>query len=104
MAALCNVDDTINVGSNNVVVDNAANNNLGGIYVYGSNNQIFANTTNNNSAGDGIWVLAGALGNTLSGNKASSNLPWDMEDDNPSCGTNIWLGDTFGAANQSCIH
>jgi parallel beta-helix repeat protein len=103
VAALCNVDDTINVGNNNVVVDNIASNNLGGIYVYGSNNQVYANTTNNNSAGDGILVLAGALGNMLSENKASGNLPWDMEDDNPTCGTNIWAGDTFNASNQSCI-
>lgn len=103
VAALCNVDDTINVGNNNVVVDNIASNNLGGIYVYGSNNQVYANTTNNNSAGDGIWVIAGALGNILSENKASGNLPWDMEDDNPTCGTNIWAADTFNGANQSCI-
>jgi len=103
VAALCNVDDTINVGNNNVVVDNIASNNNGGIYVYGSNNQIYANTTNNNSVGDGIWVLAGALGNILSENKASGNLPWDMEDDNANCGTNIWAADTFNGANQSCI-
>ena len=104
VVALCNIDDTIAVyANNNVVVDNTANSNLGGIAVNGSNNQIYANTTNNNSANDGIWVFAGSLSNILSENKSTGNLPYDMEDDNADCGTNIWAGDTFGSANQSCI-
>lgn len=104
VVALCNIDDTISVDTNNnILVDNTANSNLGGIYVEGSNNQIYANTTNNNSDFDGIWVIAGALGNVLSENKASGNLPYDLEDDNTDCGTNIWAGDTFGSASQTCI-
>jgi parallel beta-helix repeat protein len=104
VVALCNIGDTITVGAyNNVIVDNTASNNSGGITVFGSNNQIYANTTNNNTYGDGILLTVGALGNILSENKASGNLTWDMEDDNPTCGTNIWAGDTFNAANQSCI-
>jgi parallel beta-helix repeat protein len=104
VVALCNVGDTITVGSNNnVIVDNIASNNEGGMSVYGSNNQIYSNTTNNNSAGDGIILFAGALGNNISLNKSSDNLPYDMEDDNPTCGTNIWVGNNFNAANQTCI-
>jgi len=105
VVALCNIDDTISVDTNNnVIVDNIANDNLGGIFVEGSNNQIYANTTNNNSNYDGILVSAGALGNIVSENKAFNNLPYDMEDDNPDCGTNIWEGNKFNAANLTCIH
>lgn len=104
VVALCNISDTISVDTNNnVVVGNIASNNAGGIFVTGSNNQIYANTTNNNSTGDGIDVIGGALGNILSENSAFGNLPYDMEDDNANCGTNIWVGNKFSVANQTCI-
>ena len=100
-----NISDTISVDSNNnVIVNNTASNNLGGILVTGSNNDIHANTTDNNTAGDGIDVTLGALGNNITGNTAENNHPFDLEDDNPNCGTNKWEGNRFGVANQTCIH
>jgi parallel beta-helix repeat protein len=78
-----NISDTISVSSNNVIVNNTASDNFGGIFVFGSNNDIHANTTDNNSAGDGIDVIAGALGNNITGNTAENNHPFDLEDDNP---------------------
>lgn len=104
VVALCTISDTISVDTNNnVIVNNIASSNSGGIFVTGSNNQIYGNTTNNNSAGDGIDVIVGALGNILSENKASGNLPFDMEDDNANCGTNTWFGNKFNSANLNCI-
>jgi parallel beta-helix repeat protein len=99
-----NISDSISVdGNNNVIVNNTASDNEGGIFVQGSNNDIHANTTDNNSAGDGIDVIVGALGNNITGNTAENNHPFDMDDDNPNCGTNKWEGNRFGMANQSCI-
>ena len=99
-----NISDTITVGSNNnVVVANTASNNQGGIAVFGNNNQIHANTTSDNSDSFGIAVLLGA-GNNITGNTAKGNSPYDLEDLNPDCGTDIWEGNIFTTANESCIH
>jgi len=99
-----NVSDTISVDSdNNVIVNSTASDNGGGIFVEGSNNDIHANTTNNNSGGNGTWVILGSLGNNITGNTAEGNSPYDLEDDNPNCGTNTWEGNKFTTANMSCI-
>ena len=98
-----NVSDTISVDSdNNVIVNNTASDNGGGIFVEGSNNDVHANTTNNNSGGNGIWLFLGS-GNNITGNTAQGNSPYDLEDDNPNCGTNTWEGNKFANANMSCI-
>jgi parallel beta-helix repeat protein len=98
-----NVSDTISVDSdNNVIVNNTASDNGGGIFVEGSNNDIHANTTNDNFSSNGIWVFLGS-GNNITGNTAQNNVPFDLDDDNPNCGTNKWEGNKFNTANQSCI-
>ena len=98
-----NISDTITVRSdNNVIVNNTASDNGAGIFVEGSNNDIHANTTNNNSGGNGIWLFLGS-GNNITGNTAQNNLPFDLDDDNPDCGTNTWEGNKFTTANQPCI-
>jgi parallel beta-helix repeat protein len=98
-----NVSDTISVDSdNNVIVNNTASGDGGGIFVESSNNDIHANTTNDNVSSNGIWVFLGS-GNNITGNTAQNNVPFDLDDDNPNCGTNKWEGNKFGSANQSCI-
>src|SRR5271156_3464824 len=100
-----NITDSILVFSNeNLIAFNNASSDGIGIGVFGNNNQIYVNTTKNNSGGDGIIVFSGALGNKISGNKSFDNTPFDMEDENPGCGTNVWVGNKFNTANESCIH
>jgi parallel beta-helix repeat protein len=95
--------------SNNVIVSNTASDNDGGIFLItvtlgSNNNQVSANTTSNNGANGGLVITVGSGGNNISGNKSFNNLPFDMEDDNPSCGTNTWRGNKFNLASQPCIH
>jgi parallel beta-helix repeat protein len=95
--------------SDNTVVNNTASDNSGGIFLgtitLGSNNnQIHANTTSNNVGGVGLTIAVGSGGNNISGNRSFNNTPFDMEDDNPNCGTNTWQGNRFTIASQSCIH
>ena len=104
------MNDTISLAdsNNNVVVNNIADDNAGGIalqtFTTGShNNEIHANTTNNNNSNSGLTIQSGSTGNSVTGNYSFANLPFDMEDDNPACGTNKWRGNHFGKANQSCI-
>lgn len=105
------VNDTIALydSSNNVIANNIADDNAGGIVLGtittgSNNNEIHANTTNNNNHGNnGLWITHGSTGNNVTGNHSFANLPFDMEDDNPGCGTNKWRGNHFGKANQSCI-
>ena len=106
------VNDTIQFSNsnNNTIVNNTANDNQGGIAigvtafrVTSSNNEVHANTTNNNSSGGGLTVAVGSLANNITGNSAFNNPPFDMQDDNPNCGTNKWEGNHFNTASQSCI-
>ena len=102
-----NVNDSITMfrSDNNVIVANTANDNFGGIILLGShNNQVIANTTSNNRDFSGILIFGNSGGNNFSGNKSFNNLPFDMEDDNPNCGTNTWQGNKFNLASQPCIH
>lgn len=104
------VNDTISLedSSNNVIANNVADDNDTGIFLGGSTtgsngNEIHANTTNNNNIGNGLWIAFGSTGNSVTGNYSFANLPFDMKDGNPGCGTNKWRGNHFGKANQSCI-
>jgi parallel beta-helix repeat protein len=107
---LNNVNDSVSIAdsSNNVIVNNTASDNFGGIFLItvtlgSNNNQVSANTTSNNQFG-GLTIFGGSVGNNISGNKSFNNTPFDMEDDNPNCGTNTWQGNHFTTASQSCIH
>jgi hypothetical protein len=100
-----NLNDSISVhGNNHNIINNTANDNMGGIFVTGNNNEIHANTTDNNNGAPGIQVFSGASGNNISGNTSLNNTPYDMEDDNGNCGTNKWKGNKFNIANMPCIH
>ena len=52
----------------------------------------------------GIDVSQGSIGNTIIGNSAQQNSFFDLEDDNTGCDNNLWRGNDFGTASQSCIH
>jgi parallel beta-helix repeat protein len=65
--------------SGTMIEDNMANRNKEGIVLMGTGNTVKDNT---------------ALGNSIS----------DLTDRNPNCDANIWEDNTFGTANQACIH
>lgn len=72
---------------------------------------IDGNTTTGNAIG-GISIGKNSLDNTVMGNTATGNnvknspRGFDLTDQNltPPCDHNVWRGDRFGTANQSCIH
>jgi hypothetical protein len=101
--------------SRNTISNNIANDNLGGVIVFpgSTSNLITGNITNdNNTAGfctsgspcPGVWMWQGATGNFITGNVSLGNVPFDLEDDNPNCDSNLWEGNRFKTANETCIH
>jgi hypothetical protein len=87
------------------VVNNTANGNAGSGIVLDNNttgNQVHANTTNMNSR-SGIRIINGSNNNVLAGNSAEGNVFLDLEDDNPNCDDNVWEGNKFDTASQTCI-
>lgn len=97
---------TLNGGNNNTFnANNASNNGAGGILLFiATGNNVTGNTLNNNG-GSGIGITSGTgTGNNLNTNTAQGNGIFDLEDDNPNCGSNTWTQNTFGTANQPCIH
>lgn len=71
-------------------------------------NAVSSNTVVGN-AGHGVWVFEGANGNQIFDNTTSGNggteagiFFYDLLDDNPACGTNVWLRNTFDFAYPEC--
>lgn len=57
--------------------------------------------------GNGIEVDLGSNYNTLEGNTVSIIAPpgyYDLVDDNPNCGRDVWNNNFFTSANPGCIH
>jgi len=77
------------------------NNTRIGIELSSSDNVVRDNVADSDSVG--IFADFGAIGNTITGNSAHSNA-LDLVDSNAHCGTNVWLNNSFGTANQTCIH
>jgi parallel beta-helix repeat protein len=73
-----------------------------GIVPDSAGNSVRGNVLRGNLAG--IVAEPGATGNTIIGNFAHGNVRVDLADVNPSCDSNMWRGNDFGTANQSCIH
>lgn len=97
---------TLNGGNNNTFnANNASNNGADGILLFiATGNNVTGNTLNNNG-GSGIGITSGTgTGNNLSTNTAQGNGIFDLEDGNPNCDSNTWTQNTFGTANQTCIH
>jgi parallel beta-helix repeat protein len=73
-----------------------------GIALGSANNSVRGNVATDN--GIGIGAFAPATGNTIIGNSAHANSFDDLFDNNANCDSNVWRGNDFGSANQSCIH
>jgi hypothetical protein len=73
-----------------------------GIDVASANNSVRGNVTTDNGIGIGV----GGAGNTIIGNFAHWNSFFDLADGLffGNCVHNVWRGNDFGTANQSCIH
>jgi hypothetical protein len=70
-------------------------------FVFGATGNVAAfNTADTNAFGivvNGDW-------NLIVANWARSSDEYDLYDSAVNCGTNVWLFNAFGSANQSCIH
>jgi nitrous oxidase accessory protein NosD len=67
-------------------------------------NRVLANTVLHHTA-HGIVLATGATANTIQGNRAQDNAPFDAADTNPGCDANRWLRNQFGTVNPAeCIH
>jgi parallel beta-helix repeat protein len=76
----------------------ASGNSIG--ILVGSGNSVRGNVATDN----GFGIVAGSGGNTIIGNYAHGNFDDDLFDGNNACGSNVWRGNDFGTANESCIH
>ena len=73
--------------------------NAGGVVTFG-NNVISGNGQ------DGIFVsqLPGTSGIFVTNNTSLANRDFDLFSNNPNCSGQVWSGNKFFTANQSCIH
>jgi parallel beta-helix repeat protein len=78
------------VGISNLGTDEGTGSIIGG-------NQATAN-------GYGIRLELGSFNNRVRLNTVLGSTNFDLVDDNPDCDANFWTNNTFGTANQPCIH
>lgn len=102
--------DGINVsGDGNTIVGNQVNlhDDEGiEIEITGDNNTVLQNTVTQNE--DSGIEVSGSGNRIMSNTSVNNNLDqdtdeFDLLDDNPNCGSNIWRGNTFVTSNQPCI-
>jgi hypothetical protein len=98
-------------GSNNQVNNNQASGNgqtggsfNAGLVISANGNRVYNNSTDGN-VGAGIAVTAGAANNQIFSNLSSAgNGGFDLLDDNPNCGTNVWVDNVaFTKSPSSCV-
>jgi len=96
-------DDGIDLFGSSSVRGVTVTGNFNGIEVQGAGNSVRGNTVTGNG-GDGIYADGGTTGATIIGNTATGNGGVDLVDLSFECTSNVWRGNDFGTANQSCIH
>jgi parallel beta-helix repeat protein len=75
-----------------------------GLLLFDATGNIVEGNTFDQNTGAGVLAVApSGPNNTIRGNTAQGNETFDLEDDNPGC-ANIWQGNTFDTASQSCIN
>ena len=74
---------------NNTAIDNDD----GFVLGVGSGYQVLGNTAKKN--GIGIRAIQGAINSQIVGNTAKRNTEYDLEDGNPNCDNNEWVGNRF---------
>lgn len=98
---------TMNGANDNTFRDNNASNNVNGfgfLLFTAAGNDVRDNTADANGGG-GIGTSAGTgTDNDITGDTAQNNGIVDLQDNNPNCDSNTWKHNTFGSANQACIH
>jgi hypothetical protein len=92
----------IELGGSNAKVRGvtATGNDFFGILITGSGNDVRGSVVTGSLTG--IEVFSG-VSNTIIGNSAHNNGT-DLADLNANCDSNVWIGNDFVTANESCIH
>jgi parallel beta-helix repeat protein len=88
-------------GGNGIVRGVTVTGSEAGIFIDSAGNDVRGNVATDNEEGIGVFI--GATDNRIIGNSATGN-EIDLFDFNPTCDSNVWRGNEFGTANQSCIH
>lgn len=92
----------IYVNSDSASVDrNLAESNRDGVVVAGDNNRLDTNFSLINTA---VGIDIFGSNTRIMDSYAIGNSLFDLADQNPNCGNNQWVHNTFGTANQDCIH
>ncbi|MGA2715272.1 MAG: right-handed parallel beta-helix repeat-containing protein [Bryobacteraceae bacterium] len=73
-----------------------------GIAIQGNSNRVYANSTVGNVMA-GIQIVSGTGNEIFNDPSCVGNGQYDLEDDNPSCGSDSWSSNGFFIANQPCI-
>jgi parallel beta-helix repeat protein len=101
----------LRLADNAVIKDNVIDNNEGvGIIAESSNVNVIQSNQVDHNGSSGIVLSVNSNDNVIQKNtvqtngKQSTPPGFDLEDDNPSCDNNTWKNNTFGSANQTCIH
>jgi hypothetical protein len=95
-------------GNGNLLVGNTADAfsvgiELGGTGSVGAaNNRLTGNSLVSNTTG--VLVTPPANHNRFQANYFYVNTGLDIDEGNPSCGTDVWAKDIFSTTNQSCVH
>jgi parallel beta-helix repeat protein len=96
------IDGTGNTFTGNTAIANGQSSDSPGVTVLGSDTVVTDNHMLDNY-GEGLVVAAGATGNHVEGNVAYGNTIVDLADDNPSCGSTVWIDNDFLTRSQPCI-
>lgn len=95
-------------GNNNLIANNAVNNNFNGVEIESPGNTVRNNTVNG-SVSTGIFITVNGAPSTVKLNTSLGNAFVDMSDDGSNCNGDIWRKNTFqtslagGVAGAHCI-
>ena len=64
----------------------------------------FENNVISGNGQDGILASSLASGMRVTNNTSLANRDFDLFSNNPNCSGQVWSGNKFFTANQSCIH
>jgi parallel beta-helix repeat protein len=80
----------------------------GGLLISGNQTATIQNNVTNGNGGNGISLLTGVFppgpSSAVTNNTSLANGIFDLFDLTQGCSPNVWSGNTFFTANQSCIH
>lgn len=97
-----NAGISVNGDGNNVNASNTSNNGTDGILLIAGNANSFKSNVTMRNGDSGVDVNAGAVGE-FSKTVALGNGSFDLQDDNPNCGGNVWAKSVVGTSDVNGV-